>query len=110
MNRFLKLSTWQMIIRSRIIDWKNNREEWCKERRRLCNKCPHNTKNKLNNTFFNKFMMLIQFTKSVCSICGCAINKKTVVPMSTCSKEEINETPEWRSIVRTKYKEKYGIE
>ena len=95
-SKFLKWSTWKMILNSRLIAYKNNKEPWCKERREICKNCEYNTRNKKELTFREKFLMFIQITKAVCSACGCSIKAKTRLKMAVCGLEEIDLTPKWR--------------
>ena len=44
MNKFLKLSTWKNIIESRWIYYQNRNKDWYKERKAICDVCPHNSK------------------------------------------------------------------
>ena len=96
MNRFLKLSTWKNIIRSRTIDYKNSKTTWCKERREICNMCEYNSKNTKDLTFKDRFFMFIQITKEICKICGCSVLQKTKVAFSSCPKPEIGLKPSWK--------------
>lgn len=96
-SKFLKLSTWKMIINSRLIAYKNSKEPWCKERLKICDGCKFNTINKTDRSLKDKFLMFIQITKSVCSICGCNVRYKASVPMASCSREEIGLEPLWRA-------------
>lgn len=98
MNRFLKLSTWKNIIRSRTIDYKNSKTNWCKERREICNMCEYNSKNTKDLIFKDKFFMFIQITKEICTVCSCSIAFKVKSPISSCGLKEINKQPKWESI------------
>lgn len=86
-----------MIINSRLIAYKNSKEPWCKERLEICNTCKFNSKNKYDLTLKEKFLMMIQLTKAVCSICGCNVRYKASVPMASCSREELGLEPLWRT-------------
>lgn len=95
-SKFLKWSTWKMILNSRLIAYKNSKEPWCKERLKLCNNCEFNSKNNADLSFKDKFLMFIQLSKAICTICGCSTKYKVRIPMSSCSMEELDLKPLWR--------------
>jgi len=95
-SKFLKLSTWKMILNSRLIAYKNSKEPWCKERREICKNCEYNSKNKSDLSFKEKLFMSLQITKSICTACFCSVARKTLIKQSSCGLEEIDLTPKWR--------------
>ena len=107
MNKFLKLSTWKTIIRSRIIRHKNSKTEWYKERMKICLDCHHSSKHSKPKTFKERVFKILNLNKHFCLVCGCSHEYKNAIPEVECSLTELNEKPKWRSIINTKYKEKY---
>lgn len=98
MNKFLKASTWKMIIRSRLIDWKNRNEPWVKERRAICEECPFNTINIEKKSVKERLFIFLNLSKGVCSACFCGIKRKTLIKQSVCGLEEIGSEPKWKEI------------
>lgn len=104
MNKFLKWSTWKMIIHSRIVNYKNSKTEWCKERRKICGDCNNHSKYHKAATLRQKILKLLNLGH-FCNLCGCSIKYKTVIPYTSCSMEaELNEKPKWTRInLNTKF-------
>lgn len=104
MNKFLKWSTLKMIIHSRIINYKNSKTEWCKERRKICGDCNNNSKFYKSETTKDWILKLLNLGH-YCRLCYCNIKFKTVIPYTECSmKSELNEPPKWTRInLNTKY-------
>lgn len=97
MNKFLKYSTWKMIIQSRTTDYKNSKTDWCKERRIICNDCHHNSKFSPTKTF-KEYLLRFLNLGDYCKICYCGILAKTRNAYSTCGLAEINEEPKWKRV------------
>jgi hypothetical protein len=98
MNKFLKFSTWQMIIQSRLTAYKNSKTDWCKERRAICRECNNHSKYHKVKTFRQKLLKLLNLGH-FCNLCGCSIKYMTVIPQKSCSMEsELNEPPKWTRI------------
>ena len=108
MNKFLKYSTWEQIIRSRIIRKKNQKKDWYKKRMEICLECNHNSKFNPSKSFKEKLIQILNLSNDYCKICGCGLIWKLSIPEVECSMSEINEKPKWTSIINTKYKETYG--
>jgi len=85
-----------MILNSRVSAYKNSKQSWCKERRKICKDCEYNSKNKTDRSFKEKIFMALQLTKSICTACFCSVARKTLVKQSCCGLEEIGLTPRWR--------------
>ena len=96
-----------VILRSRYLIYKNKQTSWYKERIKICSTCNNNSKFNLTKTFKEKVWKLLNLNNDYCGICHCGIKHKTAVPEEECSMVELNEEPKWKSIVNTKYKEKY---
>lgn len=93
MNKFLKLATWKQIIQSRWLYYKNRNKDWYKERKKICDNCPFNSK-------YQKRTLYDRLFGNFCSICLCTLRYKQSVPEAVCGKEEIGLKPEWESIWR----------
>ena len=103
MNKFLKWSTWRMIIQSRTTDYKNSKTDWCKERREICKKCNHNSVHYPTKTF-KEYLLRFLNMGNYCLCCWCGIQAKTRNAYSTCGLVELNEPPKWEKInLNTKY-------
>jgi hypothetical protein len=97
MNKFLKISTWKMIIHSRIINYKNSKTDWCKERRKICAECNNNSVHHPTKTLKQYFLRLMNMGE-YCKICFCSIKYKCSVPYTQCSMTELNELPKWQRV------------
>lgn len=86
-----------MIIQSRTTDYKNSKTDWCKERRKICSECHHNSKWYGVKTFKEKLLRLLNLGH-YCKICLCGISQKTRNAYSTCGLAEINEEPKWKRV------------
>lgn len=98
MNKFLRIATWKQIIQSRFLYWKNKDKDWYKERKAICDVCPHNSGFEEKKDFRGKLLNILYHKKEYCKICFCVLALKQSVPEASCGKEEIGEKPEWRSI------------
>ena len=98
MNKFLKVSTWKSIIRSRVQHNKNKKESWAIARVSICNLCEYNSKNTKPKTKAEKVYRLLNLYDPFCLACGCGIKYKTSEPSSDCGLEEIGLEPKWKSI------------
>jgi hypothetical protein len=98
MNKFLKLATWKQIIQSRWLYYKNRNKDWYKERKKICDNCPFNSKFDNKKDFLHKLLDILYRKKEYCKICLCILHLKQSVPESSCGKEEIGLKPEWESI------------
>lgn len=103
MNRFFKVSTWRMIINSRLLYYKNSKEDWCKERREICNSCVQNSKWYSAKTIKENILKLLYLDEPYCKICTCPIKRKTAVFEADCGMVELGEPSKWKSIINTKY-------
>jgi ribosomal protein L37E len=91
------MATFKQIVLSRYYYFKNRNKDWFKKRKSICDNCPFNSRNKKTKTLKERLMMLLNLSKSVCTICGCGLKYKQALPESVCGKEEIGLTPEWDS-------------
>lgn len=98
MNKFLKLSTWRQIIESRILYHKSKKTDWYKERKKICDECPHNSKFNQPKDFKGKALNMLYLKAEYCTICKCHLKYKLSLPESNCGLEEIGEEPKWKSI------------
>ena len=97
MNKFLKLSTWKNIIESRWIYYQNRNKDWYKERKAICDVCPHNSKNKKLKTLKEKLFNILNIKKPFCTICGCSVKYLCSLDFNECSLYERGEEPKWKS-------------
>lgn len=97
MNKFLKISTWQEIIKSRKVYNQNKNKEWYKDRKSICNSCPFNSKFKKNKTFKEKLLSIFYLGRDYCSVCFCPTKFLCALEENTCSAEDIGEKPKWES-------------
>jgi hypothetical protein len=108
MNKFLKFSTWQMIIQSRLTAYKNSKTDWCKERRAICKECDYNSKNKYKLTIGEKILMFLQLSKEICTACGCSILHKSKIKQADCGRTELGLESKWKRVnLNTKYQNDY---
>jgi len=108
MNKFLKLSTWRMIINSRVSAYKNSKTDWCKERRKICSDCNQNSIWYNPKNWKEELLRIFYLNKEYCKICFCPINRKTLVRESECSMPEIGEPSKWKRVeLGTKFQKTY---
>ena len=99
MNKFLKLSTWKQIIESTWLYYQNRNKEWYKERKKICDDCPLNSKFIVRKTFKDKLLNFLYLKKDYCQACLCILHKKQSIPEAYCGMEEIGQEPKWKSIL-----------
>ena len=98
MNKFLKISTWKQIIQSRWLYYLNKDKDWYKERKSICDICPHNSKFSEKKDFRGKALNMLYLKSTYCSICKCPHKYICSLPENECSLYEIGEEPKWKSI------------
>ena len=102
MNKFLKLATWKQIIQSRWLYYKNRNKEWYKERKKICDNCPFNSK-------YHKKTLFERFLGEYCTACKCTLRFKQSLKEAVCGKEEIGLKPEWESVYEVDIKDVFSF-
>lgn len=82
--------------------------EWHEERLKICNGCPHSSKNLKSPTIVQKALHALN--QSQCSACSCVIEKKVTDEREMCGAVEIGEQPRWNAIsVQTKSDKHFNL-
>lgn len=95
MSTHLKIQELGTIIGSRITFFTRRKEEFVKERRRICKTCPLNSKFKEKKSFKDYLLSIVNTFTPYCTVCGCGIKFKTSVPSAECGLADIGEKPKW---------------
>lgn len=90
----MKISKIWTIIRSRLKS-KKNMPDWYYERLKVCEKCPHNSKNKDSLSLKQKILYLLNSLKPYCSICFCQLESKCSEESESCSADSVGEEKKW---------------
>jgi hypothetical protein len=98
MNKLLKMSTWKQIIQSRWLYYLNRNKDWYKERKNICDVCPHNSKFSEKKDFRGKLLNMLYLKADYCKKCLCILHLKQSIPEAVCGLEEVGEEPKWKSI------------
>lgn len=98
----MKISKIWTIIRSRLKS-KKNMPDWYYERLKVCEKCPHNSKNKNSLSLKQKILYLLNNLEPFCSICGCNLFAKSSIPYpdEDCGMVNLGEESKWKHIKTT---------
>lgn len=91
----ISLTTFRQILKSRVVEKKRRNEPYVIERRAICNLCEFNTKNKKNKTIKDVFKEILNGLTPTCSLCGCGIKFKTVIPEAECGLFDVGKDPKW---------------
>lgn len=83
------------IIRSKLRNKNNIKDDWYYERLEICRTCPLNSKNSdpKEKTIRYKILRLLNLNEDFCTVCGCELKAK--------ASEEMEECPEgkWKQIL-----------
>lgn len=90
------------ILKAKLRNKSDIKEEWYHERLKICETCPFNSKNtdrENKKTFKYKLWNLLNLHKHFCTICGCEIKAKASDEMEECSMVELDKEPKWKRII-----------
>jgi len=84
------------IIKSRFI-YNRKAPQWVKDRRKHCNRCKYNFKNKVKTkaTLKDIWWFILNGFNTQCTICNCGVKYKTKIKEEYCSLENIGKQPKW---------------
>lgn len=69
-----------------------------KRRRKICSKCPLNSKNAGHLKWYEKIRHFVFKDKPFCTACGCQIQQKTASVTEECGMGYLGQTPKWNRL------------
>lgn len=72
--------------------------KWVEERRKVCDTCTFNSKNRSDLTLTEKAWVLANHGKDTCLACKCMISAKTKIDYAVCGLNSVGLEPKWNAI------------